>query len=199
MSFYPVFKHVFPNLDQSALTDLFLSITGSYDFQKRVMNDAVKTVIKFSMDEFSCEGIKNLNKNEAYLYVANHRDIVMDAALLQHVLVTHDMNTTQITFGDNLMSSDFIIDFGKINKMFTVIRDSDRREALRNSQELSEYMRYVIRSKNESVWIAQRPGRTKDGLDETQQGLLRMFAMSGEGSFKNRLKGPEHCSLSHFV
>ncbi|MDM8158664.1 1-acyl-sn-glycerol-3-phosphate acyltransferase [Labilibaculum sp. K2S] len=186
--FYPVFKHVFPNLDQSALTDLFLSITGSYDFQKRVMNDAVKTVIKFSMDEFSCEGIKNLNKNEAYLYVANHRDIVMDAALLQHVLVTHDMNTTQITFGDNLMSSDFIIDFGKINKMFTVIRDSDRREALRNSQELSEYMRYVIRSKNESVWIAQRPGRTKDGLDETQQGLLRMFSMSGEGSFKNRLK-----------
>jgi hypothetical protein len=186
--FYPVFKHVFPNLDQSALSELFLSITGSYDFQKRVMDDAVKTVIKFSMDEFSCEGVENLDKDEAYLYVANHRDIVMDAALLQHVLVTYDMNTTQITFGDNLMSSNFIIDFGKINKMFTVIRDSDRREALRNSQELSEYMRYVIRTKNESVWIAQRSGRTKNGLDETQQGLLRMFAMSGEGSFKDRLK-----------
>lgn len=186
--FYPVFKHVFPNLDQSALTDLFLSVTGSYDFQKRVMNDAVKTVIKFSMDEFSCEGIENLDKNEAYLYVANHRDIVMDAALLQHSLVTHDMNTTQITFGDNLMSSDFIIDFGKINKMFTVIRDADGREALRNSQELSAYMRYVIRSKKESVWIAQRPGRTKNGLDKTQEGLLRMFSMSGEGSYKDRLK-----------
>ncbi len=186
--FYPVFKHVFPNLDRSALANLFLSITGSYDFQKRVMDDAVKTVIKFSMDEFSCDGIKNLDSKEAYMFVANHRDIVMDAALLQHVLVTHDMNTSQITFGDNLMSSDFIIDFGKINKMFTVIRDSERREALRNSQELSEYMRDVIRSKKESVWIAQRSGRTKDGLDETQQGLLRMFAMSGEGSFKERLK-----------
>ncbi|PCH71694.1 MAG: acyltransferase [Bacteroidales bacterium] len=186
--FYPVFKHVFPKLDQPALTDLFLSITGSYDFQKRVMDDAVKTVIKFSMDEFSCDGIENLDKNAAYMYVANHRDIVMDAALLQHVLVTYDMNTTQITFGDNLMSSDFIIDFGKINKMFTVIRDSDRREALRNSQELSEYMRKVIRTKKESVWIAQRSGRTKDGLDTTQQGLLRMFAMSGNGSFKERLK-----------
>jgi hypothetical protein len=186
--FNSVFKHVFPNLDRSALANLFLSITGSYDFQKRVMDDAVKTVIKFSMDEFLCDGIKNLDSKQAYMFVANHRDIVMDAALLQHVLVTHNMNTTQITFGDNLMSSDFIIDFGKINKMFTVIRDSDRREALRNSQELSEYMRDVIRSKKESVWIAQRSGRTKDGLDETQQGLLRMFAMSGEGSFKERLK-----------
>lgn len=186
--FHPLFGPVFPNLTKSELKDLFLSITGSYDFQKRVMDDAVKTVVKFSMDDFSCEGIENLNKDEAYMYVANHRDIVMDAALLQHALVTHDMNTTQITFGDNLMFSDFIIDFGKINKMFTVIRDSDRREALRNSQELSEYMRHVIRTKKESVWIAQRSGRTKDGLDATQQGLLRMFAMSGNGSFKERLK-----------
>jgi len=186
--FFPLFSHVFPNLQKSELRDLFLSITGSYDFQKRVMDDAVKTVIKLSMDDFSCGGIENLKKNEAYMYVANHRDIVMDAALLQHVLVTHNMNTTQITFGDNLMSSDFIIDFGKINKMFTVIRDSDRREALRNSMELSEYMRHVISSKNESVWIAQRSGRTKDGLDATQQGLLRMFTMSGNGSFKKRLK-----------
>lgn len=186
--FYPLFSQVFPNLSKEELVDLFLSIKGSYDFQKRVMDDAVKTVVKFSMDEFTCEGIENLEKSDAYMYVANHRDIVMDAALLQHVLVTHEMNTTQITFGDNLMSSDFIVDFGKINKMFTVIRDSDRREALRNSQELSEYMRQVICSKNESVWIAQRSGRTKNGLDETQQGLLRMFAMSGEGNFKNRLK-----------
>ena len=186
--FYPVFKNVFPDLDQAAVRELFLSITGSFDFQKRVMDDAVKTVVKFSMDEFSCDGIENLAKDEAYMYVANHRDIVMDAALLQHVLVTNDMNTTQITFGDNLMFSDFIIDFGKINKMFIVIRVSDRREALRNSQVLSEYMRDVIRTKNESVWIAQRSGRTKDGLDKTQQGLLRMFTMSGEGNFKQRLK-----------
>lgn len=186
--FYPLFGPVFPDLNESELKDLFLSITGSYDFQKRVMDDAVKTVVKFSMDEFSCGGIENLNKDEAYMYVANHRDIVLDAALLQHALVTNDMNTSQITFGDNLMFSDFIVDFGKINKMFTVIRDSDRREALRNSMELSEYMRQVISSKKESVWIAQRSGRTKDGLDATQQGLLRMFTMSGEGSFKERLK-----------
>ena len=186
--FYPLFGPVFPNLNESELKHLFLSITGSYDFQKRVMDDAVKTVVKFSMDDFSCEGIENLNKDEAYMYVANHRDIVLDAALLQHALVTHDMNTTQITFGDNLMFSDFIIDFGKINKMFTVIRDADGREALRNSQELSAYMRHVIRTKKESVWIAQRSGRTKDGLDATQQGLLRMFSMSGNGSFKERLK-----------
>ena len=186
--FFPLFKHVFPGKDESTIKDLFLSITGSFDFQKKVVNNAVKTIINYSMDEFVWAGIENLDKNKAYMYVANHRDIVLDAALLQHVLVSNNMNTTQITFGSNLMSSPFIIDFGKINKMFTVFRDSDKREQLRNSRELSEYMRHVIRSKNESIWIAQRAGRTKNGIDTTQQGLLRMFSMSGKGSMKERLK-----------
>lgn len=186
--FFPLFKYVFPDLDKPSIKELFLSITGSYDFQKRVVDCAVKTVINYSMDEFTSSGIENLNKNEAYLFVANHRDIVLDAALLQHVMVSNNMNTTQITFGSNLMTTPFIIDFGKSNKMFTVFRNSDLREQLRNSLELSEYMRQVIKSQNESIWIAQRAGRTKDGIDTTQQGLLRMFAMSGIGSTKDRLK-----------
>lgn len=186
--FYPIFKNVFPNLDKPSLKELFLSINGSFDFQKRIIDHAVKTVIKFTMDEFSSAGIENLQKDAAYLFVANHRDIVLDAALLQHVMVSNDRNTTQITFGSNLMTTPFIVDFGKSNKMFTVFRDSDRREQLRNSLELSEYMRQVITSKNESIWIAQRSGRTKDGIDATQHGLLRMFAMSGKGSTKDRLK-----------
>ena len=185
--FFPVFKYVFPDLDKSSIKDLFLSITGSYDFQKRVIDHAVKAVIDMTMDEFISTGIENLDINEAYLFVANHRDIVLDAALLQHVLVSHMMNTTQITFGSNLMTSPFIVDFGKSNKMFTVIRESEGREHLLNSQELSEYMRRVIKLKKESIWIAQRSGRTKDGIDRTQQGLLRMFAMSGKGSMKDRL------------
>ena len=186
--FFPLFKHVFPNLKKDAITELFLSITGSYDFQKRVVDRTVKTIIDFSMDEFTSSGIENLKRNEACMYVANHRDIVLDAALLQHVLVSNNMNTTQITFGSNLMSTPFVIDFGKTNKMFTVFRDSDIREQLRNSRELSEYMRHVIKTKNESIWIAQRSGRTKDGIDATQQGLLRMFSMSAKGSMKERLK-----------
>jgi len=186
--FDPLFKHVFPNKNQQEIREVFLSVTGSLDFQLKVMDEAVKKIIYNTIKEFSCEGIANLSKNEAYMFVANHRDIVMDAALLQHVLVSNKMNTTQITFGDNLMSSPFIIDFGKVNKMFTVIRNSDRREQVRNSMELSAYMRKTIIEDNESVWIAQRPGRTKDGLDATQQGLLRMFSMSGEGSTKERMQ-----------
>jgi len=188
VEFYPQFKPVFPNLDKTSIKELFLSITGSFDFQTRIVDQAVKTIIDFTMDEFSSSGIENLYKNQAYLFVANHRDIVMDAALLQHVMIANNMNTTQITFGSNLMITPFIIDFGKSNKMFTVFRDSDRNEQLRNSLELSEYMRQVIGSKKESIWIAQRSGRTKDGIDSTQQGLLRMFAMSGKGSIKDRLK-----------
>lgn len=186
--FFPLFKHVFPNFSKDEITALFLSITGSFDFQERIVNQSVKTIIDYSMDEFFSSGTENLNKNQACMYVANHRDIVMDAALLQHVLISNNMNTTQITFGSNLMSSPFVIDFGKSNKMFTVFRNADKREQLRNSMELSEYMRSVIKSKNESIWIAQRAGRTKDGIDTTQLGLLRMFAMSGKGHIKERLK-----------
>ena len=186
--FFPLFKHVFPNLDKSAMRDLFLSINGSFDFQKRIVDPAVVAVINHSMDHFSSSGIENLNTGEAFMFVSNHRDIVLDAALLQHVMISNNRNTTQITFGNNLMTSPFIIDFGKSNKMFTVFRDSDMREQLRNSQELSEYMRKVIKDQNESIWIAQRSGRTKNGMDVTQHGLLRMFAMSGKGSTKDRLK-----------
>ena len=186
--FFPLFKHVFPNLDKSAIRDLFLSISGSFDFQKRIVDPAVVAVINHSMDHFSSSGIENLNTGEAFMFVSNHRDIVLDAALLQHVMISNNRNTTQITFGNNLMTSPFIIDFGKSNKMFTVFRDSDMREQLRNSQELSEYMRKVIKDQNESIWIAQRSGRTKNGMDVTQHGLLRMFAMSGKGSTKDRLK-----------
>ena len=186
--FFPLFKHVFPNLDKSVIRDLFLSISGSFDFQKRIVDPAVVAVINHSMDHFSSSGIENLNTGEAFMFVSNHRDIVLDAALLQHVMISNNRNTTQITFGNNLMTSPFIIDFGKSNKMFTVFRDSDMREQLRNSQELSEYMRKVIKDQNESIWIAQRSGRTKNGMDVTQHGLLRMFAMSGKGSTKDRLK-----------
>jgi len=186
--FFPVFRHVFPNLSKLEITDLFLSITGSYDFQKRVVDHAVKTVVNKSTDGFFYSGVENLDKNKAYLFIANHRDIVMDAAFLQHVLVSNSMNTTQITFGSNLMSTPFIIDFGKINKMFTVFRDSDIKQQLRDSKELSEYIRQVIKSKKESIWIAQRSGRTKDGIDSTQPAVLRMFSLSGNGSMKERLK-----------
>ncbi|MBK6281622.1 MAG: 1-acyl-sn-glycerol-3-phosphate acyltransferase [Draconibacterium sp.] len=186
--FYPLFRHVFPELSKTELTELFLSITGSFDFQKRVVDKAVKTVIKLSMDEFTWSGIENIKSDGAYLFVANHRDIVLDAALLQVVLVSNNMNTTQITFGSNLMTTPFIIDFGKTNKMFTVFRNPDSREQIRISKQLSEYMRFVIEVKKESLWIAQRSGRTKDGIDITQQGLLRMFSMSGNGSIKKRLK-----------
>ena len=186
--FYPLFRHVFPELSKTELTELFLSITGSFDFQKRVVDKAVKTVIRLSMDEFTWGGIENIKSDGAYLFVANHRDIVLDAALLQVVLVSNNMNTTQITFGSNLMTTPFIIDFGKTNKMFTVFRNPDSREQIRISKQLSEYMRHVIEVKKESLWIAQRSGRTKDGIDITQQGLLRMFSMSGTGSIKKRLK-----------
>jgi hypothetical protein len=100
--------------------------------------------------------------------------------------VEHGFVTSEITFGDNLMEPGFITDFGRINRMFTVQREGTSRELYDRSKKLSAYIRHTLTDKNVSVWIAQRNGRTKDGLDQTQTGLLKMLNISGEGSFQEK-------------
>ena len=120
-----------------------------------------------------------LEKGTPYLFVSNHRDIMLDASLLQNVLVDHGMETAQITFGANLMMNQLVVDIGKSNKMFRVERPGNSaREFYKSSIHLSEYIRNVIIGCGESVWIAQRNGRTKDGNDQTDQGIIKMFCMS---------------------
>ena len=125
---------------------------------------------------FDCTALPNREGN--YTFVSNHRDIVLDSSLLQYKLHTHGFQTTEITFGANLMSTPLIIDIGKSNKMFRVERGGTPKEFYRCSMHLSEYIRHVINEKHSSVWIAQRNGRTKDGRDKTDQGIIKMFGMS---------------------
>ena len=149
------------------------------DFQLETMSMVNKQVIENSITDFSCSGLDKLSPDQQYLYVSNHRDIMLDSSLLQYFLVTHGFDTTEITFGANLMMNQLVIDIGKSNKMFKVERPGGSiKEFYRSSKHLSDYIRFALTEKHQSVWIAQRNGRTKDGNDATDQGVIKMFCMS---------------------
>lgn len=149
------------------------------EFQHDTMYKVNEQIIARSTDGFTCTGIERLSPDKSYLYVSNHRDIMLDSSLLQYFLVSKGFETTEITFGANLMSHPVVIDVGKSNKMFKVERPGGSiRDFYRGSLHLSEYIRHVIKDKHQSVWIAQRNGRTKDGVDATDQGIIKMFCLS---------------------
>lgn len=136
-------------------------------------------VISRSITSFTYNGIEKFSSENKYLFISNHRDIMLDACLLQYVLYKNGHETSEITFGANLMQGQLVTDIGKSNKMFKVERPGNNpREFYAASFHLSEYIRYVLTRKRESVWIAQRNGRTKDGIDRTDQGLIKMLGMS---------------------
>jgi len=163
-------------------------VNGTMDFQLEFMHGAIRTIVGRSSDGLSCSGFDRLDKNKKYLFVANHRDILLDSAILQILLVEHGFPTSEITFGDNLMEPGFITDFGRINRMFTVLREGTARELYDRSKKLSAYIRHTIVDKQISVWIAQRNGRTKDGIDLTQTGLLKMLNISGGDDFGKNME-----------
>ena len=184
-SFPLVASYVFPDRSIDDVRREVRSYKTIHDFQMGIMYWANRKIIQDSTASFTCGGIENISSNthhptaNAHLYVSNHRDIMLDAALFQNVLVDNGADTTEITFGANLMQGQIVIDIGKSNKMFKVARPGGSvREFYKSSLLLSEYMRHVITEKHHSVWIAQRNGRTKDGKDRTDQGIIKMLCMS---------------------
>jgi 1-acyl-sn-glycerol-3-phosphate acyltransferase len=137
-------------------------------------------VIRSSITKFTYQGLEQLDPTRPYLFISNHRDIMLDASLLQYVLIKNGHDSSEITFGANLMTPGVVTDLGKCNKMFRVERagQGNIKDFYFKSGHLSEYIRYVITQKRQSVWIAQRNGRTKNGNDRTDQGIIKMFNMS---------------------
>ena len=174
----PVCNFVFPGKDVNEIKEMILGFSVIDDFQFKLMYYVNDRIIKTTIDNFSYDGIQFLDPKKNYLFISNHRDIMLDSSLLQYIFYANGFPTTEITFGSNLMSSQLVIDVGKSNKMFKVIRSENAREFYENSRHLSEYIRYAITEKKVSIWIAQRNGRTKDGNDATDQGIIKMFCMS---------------------
>lgn len=184
-AFVPAVNFAFPDADMERIREVVRTCTTVEQLQQRVMISIIQRIIETTIDNFTSSGVEHIEKDKGYLYISNHRDITLDSYLLQYTLFKSGFPTTATTLGDNLLRSQFIIDICRINRAVRVIRRTDEitpREFLQNSQHLAEYIRWYI-SQGKSMWIAQRNGRTKDGIDSTDQGVLKMLSLSGEGSF----------------
>ena len=173
--------YVFPDEDSERVRRMVASIRSTGEFQRRVMSEFIRQVIARSITQLTVSGLENVKPDGAYLFMSNHRDIVLDSSLLQYALHQRGLPTTDITFGANLMSSPLIVDIGRSNKMFRVERASLSRAFIGQSRHLSDFIRDDITRCGRSVWIAQRNGRTKDGVDATDPGIIKMLCLSAPG------------------
>ena len=182
-------KYLFPGKDENLFKQLLLSCNTKDDFQVKVMSGVVEKILAETTKGLTFGGLEYFDGGAKHLIVSNHRDIVLDSAIIQLILYRHDVPRTEIAVGDNLITSSFIEDITRCNRMIKVIRSTSPREVYATSKVLSEYMRYRVSNQISSIWIAQRNGRTKDGIDVTEQGLLKMFDMSGSGDFVKDFNG----------
>lgn len=179
-----VSKAIFPDKEPEFLRKILKSVKSIDEFQILVMNKAVEWVLSTTAHNFSYDGIGNLKKiNGKFLAMSNHRDIILDPAITQVVLYRNAIPMTEIAVGSNLLTNKYIEYLIRSNRMIKVIRGINARQLYLSSQVLSKYIRDCITSGRSSIWIAQREGRAKDGIDTTEQGLLKMLDMSGTADF----------------
>lgn len=188
---YPRMMYVLPGLTKylvkKGMKQRLTGIHTIYDFQDMVAN-YVNRVLKKSVDNLTQEGLDKLSNTEPYLFISNHRDIAMDPALISYLLHFDNHGTTEIAIGDNLLKKEFVSKLMRLNKSFIVKRSAKGREKLLATKLLSQYIHHSIESGN-NVWIAQREGRAKNGLDKTDPTIIKMFHMGKrEGDIQLSLK-----------
>ena len=203
----PYLDEELPQIYEELIADpAFVKIVGGVlPFPFEVIADrmrACKTKLEFQkafcyrflrgLADSSTHGVtSNLNtltdSKCAFTYISNHRDIILDSGFLSVLLVENGLDTVEIAIGDNLLIYPWIKKLVRINKSFIVQRALTMKQMLESSARMSRYMHYTISQKNQSIWIAQREGRAKDSNDRTQESVLKMLAMGGEGDFIDRL------------
>ncbi|MBO6220560.1 MAG: hypothetical protein J6N46_01365, partial [Bacteroidales bacterium] len=179
-------EYLFPDQPVTYLRNALKSVQSVDEFQEVVMNDAVTWCIDHTVHNFSYDGISYIKGIKGkFLAMSNHRDIILDPAITQLVFYRNGIPMTEICVGDNLIKQSKTVEYLlRSNRMIKVIRGISARDLYLSSQMLSRYIRQTITSGKASIWLAQRQGRTKDGIDTTEQGLLKMLDMSGEKSFQ---------------
>lgn len=150
------------------------------DFQCNFIYQSARKILEKSSEGLTTSGFEHLEKNTSYLFISNHRDILLDTTLLNATLFEHGLVMTASAIGDNLVKKSFLKILAKLNRNFLVLRGLSPREMLQSSKLLSEYIKQLLLHENRSVWIAQREGRTKDGNDATNPGVLKMLGMASE-------------------
>lgn len=185
--FRQVMAYIFPDVPFEALAAKMRGCKTNLEFQKALCYPFLEGLLaKASRGcDFDASALDNTGR---YTFISNHRDIVLDSALLSKLLIDVGFSTTcEIAIGDNLLSLPWVKTLVRVNKSFIVERSLPPRQMLVASKRLSEYMHYAVSAKNENIWIAQREGRAKDSDDRTQPAILKMMAMGGEGSAVERL------------
>ena len=168
---------------------MFKGVKTSQDFQIRFMKPVVKLELWKCTDGATFGYPKDMNKDDRHLFISNHRDIVLDSAILDLMLYENGfVKTCEIGIGDNLLIYPWIKKLVRMNKTFTVRRGLTAHEMMRSSVLMSQYMHFAINQKRENIWIAQREGRAKDSDDRTQDSVLKMFCMGYEGEVIDALK-----------
>jgi len=185
--FQQVLNGYFPKEKHQEIIKQLNNTNSAFEFQRTFMYQIIDNVIAITSNGITTSGIEKISKEKQYLFISNHRDIILDSAILQKVLFENNIPTTEIAFGSNLMDVPLIAELGRANKMFIVKRGGNLREVLHNSNILSAYIRHAILEKKTSVWLAQRNGRTKDGNDKTEIALLKMLNLSGKKSIAENI------------
>ncbi|MDG1476527.1 MAG: 1-acyl-sn-glycerol-3-phosphate acyltransferase [Vicingaceae bacterium] len=176
-----------PELASGELEKILLSFKTINEFQSKMVCRVIDSVLASSVKNFGYAGLDKISKDSAPLYITNHRDIVLDSALINYCLNDSGHNTSEIAIGSNLLSEPWIKELVRINKSFIVKRNIPKQEMLASSQNLSAYINHTLKEKKQSIWIAQREGRAKDGFDKTAPGLLKMFGMAADGNLLDHL------------
>lgn len=181
---HPMFKSLiaftFPDKTEAELKEIFTSINSIDDFQSKFIYHSLQRVLAISSEGVTTSGFEKLDSDGSYLYISNHRDILLDTSLLNVLLMEHGKKLTASAIGDNLVTKSFILALAKLNRNFLVRRGLSPRELLMSSKLMSEFIYHLLTDENRSVWIAQREGRTKDGNDATNPGVLKMIGMASD-------------------
>lgn len=181
----PGFEHAvrfaIPGVDYASFAEKLKSIPDKATFQHEIMVPFLRDLERKTTDGVTCGGIENIANGRSYTIMSNHRDIVLDASFLNLCLHDNKIPTSEIAIGSNLLIFDWITELVKLNKSFIVKRNIERKKALDAARQLSAYIHYAINDKHENVWIAQREGRAKDSNDMTQESLIKMLSLEGDG------------------
>ena len=180
-------RYVMPNVDYPDYSLMLCNIRSKDEFQQRVMAPFLTMLLQKTSDGITASGFENLEPGVPYVYMSNHRDIVLDSALLNYVLLTNGHPTSEIAIGSNLLIFPWIDTLVRLNKSVVVKRNLPLRQAFEAAVQLSRYIHFAINDIGDSVWIAQREGRAKDSSDNTQESLVKMLTIDGTGSILDRL------------
>ena len=180
-------KYFFPNVPFEVTEKLLRNVHTIRDFQTQFIARLVNGLEKMYTAGVTFNGLENVPEGKGYLFVSNHRDIILDSAFLNTYLAQHGHQTSEIAIGSNLLIFPWITDLVKLNRTFVVKRNLSVKELMVSSMIQSKYIRHTIIDKKTSIWIAQREGRTKNGDDKTQGSVLKMFNMAASGDVLSSL------------